>query len=64
MTVGPDHWMNLYPARRDDLINCVAMVKASKWEEEGWSNRANISEILHEYADFHAESRAVLGATR
>ena len=62
MTVGPDHWMNLYPARRDDLINCVAMVKASKWEEEGWSNRADISEILHEYADFHAESRAVLGA--
>jgi salicylate hydroxylase len=62
MTVGPDHWMNLYPARRDDLINCVAMVKTSKWEEEGWSNRADIAEILHEYADFHSESRAVLGA--
>ena len=62
MTVGPDHWMNLYPARRDDLINCVAMVKTSKWEEDGWSNRADISEILHEYADFHDESRAVLGA--
>jgi salicylate hydroxylase len=62
MTVGPDHWMNLYPARRDDLINCVAMVKTSKWEEDGWSNRADISEILHEYADFHIESRTVLGA--
>jgi len=62
MTVGPDHWMNLYPARRDDLINCVAMVKTSQWEEDGWSNAANIGEILHEYAGFHEESLAVLGA--
>ena len=60
MTVGPDHWINLYPARRKKLVNCVAMVKTADWQEEGWSNRADIAEILSEYAEFHDEVRAVL----
>lgn len=60
MTVGPDHWINLYPARHHDLVNCVAMVKTSAWEEEGWSNRADIAEILSEFAEFHDEVQAVL----
>jgi salicylate hydroxylase len=62
MTVGPDHWINLYPARRNEMVNCVAMVKTSVWEEEGWSNRADIAEILTEFAEFHDEVQAVLRA--
>jgi len=62
MTVGPDHWINLYPARRNEMVNCVAMVKTAEWEEEGWSNRADIAEILSEFAAFHDEIQAVLRA--
>ena len=62
MTVGPDHWINLYPARRNEMVNCVAMVKTSEWAEEGWSNHADIAEILNEFSDFHDEVQAVLRA--
>jgi len=62
MTVGPDHWINLYPARRNDLVNCVAMVRTSEWQEEGWSHHADIAEILSEFAEFHDEVQAALRA--
>jgi salicylate hydroxylase len=62
MTVGPDHWINLYPARRNELVNCVAMVRTAAWHEEGWSNRADISEILSEFEEFHDEVQTVLRA--
>jgi salicylate hydroxylase len=62
MTVGPDHWINLYPARRNEMVNCVAMVKTTEWAEEGWSNRADIAEILSEFKEFHDEVQTVLRA--
>ena len=60
MTVGPDHWINLYPARRNEMLNSVAIVKTSKWEAEGWVNHADIAEILDEFGEFHDEVQTVL----
>ena len=60
MNVGPDHWIIVYPARAGELFNCVAMVKTPEWQEDGWSNAADIGEILHEYNEFHEEVQVLL----
>jgi len=52
-----------YKVRQGDLYNFVAFTRRDEWTAEGWSERAQISEILAEFEDFAPEVQAILRAT-
>lgn len=52
-----------YKVRRGELYNFVAFTRRDQWEAESWSERADIAEVLEEFADFAPEVQAILRAT-
>ncbi|MCS6946307.1 MAG: FAD-dependent monooxygenase, partial [Steroidobacteraceae bacterium] len=56
--VGPGHLVNRYPVRNWQLLNFVAFAERCSWEEEGWSIRSTVDELLAEFEGWHP---AVLG---
>ena len=52
-----------YKVRRGELYNFVAFTQREQWEAEGWSERADLSEVLAEFSDFAPEVQAILKAT-
>ena len=63
MTMGPGRLLMRYPLRNRTLINFVALAHRSAWMEEGWSVRAELAELLAEFADFEPLSRQLLALT-
>ncbi|MDX2222231.1 MAG: FAD-dependent monooxygenase [Rhodospirillaceae bacterium] len=61
--VGNRHSMARYLIRDGTLVNYAAFAAKSGWEEEGWSVRSEVSELLDEFHDWHASIRDVLAAT-
>lgn len=51
-----------YPIRGTDLVNIVALSKAENWAEEGWSVRAEKSELQSHFADFAPYVQDLLAA--
>jgi salicylate hydroxylase len=62
MALGPRRMLMRYPLRGGKLINIVAIARRAAWTEEGWSVRAELSELLDEFRDFSAANRAILAA--
>lgn len=62
MTVGPRRMLMRYPLRGGSLVNIVAIARRDRWTEEGWSVRADQSELLDEFCDFEPQSRELLAA--
>lgn len=60
MTVGPRRLLMRYPLRRGALVNIVALARRDAWTEEGWSVRAELAELLAEFADFEPRTRELL----
>jgi salicylate hydroxylase len=60
MTVGPRRLLMRYPLRRGALVNVVALARREAWTEEGWSVRAELDELLAEFADFEPRTRELL----
>jgi len=60
MAVGPRRLLMRYPLRRGTLLNIVAIASRAAWTDEGWSVAAPVSELVREFADFDAQSRAIL----
>lgn len=60
MTVGPRRLLMRYPLRRGALVNIVALARRDAWTEEGWSVRAELPELLAEFADFEPHTRELL----
>lgn len=52
-----------YKVRQGTLYNFVAFTRRDEWEAESWSERAQIAEVLAEFADFAPEVQAILRAT-
>lgn len=55
MHLGPGRLFLSYPLRKNALMNVVAIARQPTWQEESWTARADISELLELYADFNEE---------
>jgi len=60
---GPRRTFSRYKVRQGTLVNYVAFAERDDWTEEGWSIRAEISEVMHEFSDFAPEVQQILAAT-
>jgi len=61
--VGNKHSMARYLVRDGTLINFAAFAEKSGWENESWSMRCELSELLAEFHDWHESFRVFLSAT-
>lgn len=61
--IGPQHLINRYPVRNWTQLNYVAFAERNGWEQEGWSIRAEVSEVMEEFRDWHPAVRGVIAAT-
>jgi len=59
---GRGHTFTRYKVRHGTLYNFVAFSRRDQWEVEGWSERAEISELLEEFSDFAPEVQAIMRA--
>lgn len=61
--IGPDRTFGWYRVRGGALINFVDTALRAGWAEEGWSIPADPAEVAEEFADWHADVRAIIAAT-
>jgi salicylate hydroxylase len=60
--VGPGRHVITYPVRRHQLLNFVGIVERSDWSSESWSQVGDKSELLRDFAGWHPDVQAVIGA--
>lgn len=61
--IGPQRLFMRYPVRSGTLINYAAFVELQGWEEESWSIRSTIPELLGHFEGWDPFVRAVIAAT-
>ena len=59
---GPRRHFVHYPVRRGEWLNCVCIVEQAGWTEESWRRTGTRSELLGEFADWHAELSGLIQA--
>jgi len=67
---GPEAWVHMapgrhlvsYPLRDGKSINLVAVQERADWTEEGWFHKDDPANLRRAFADFGAETQALLGA--
>jgi salicylate hydroxylase len=62
MYLGPGRLFLAYPLRKTALVNIVALVQQSAWQDEGWTTPAEIAELAEMYGDFADEVRTLINA--
>ena len=62
MYIGPNRMFLHYPLRKNRLMNVVAISRQPRWEQEGWTISAKVSELLELYQDFHPLVLGMIGA--
>lgn len=60
--VGPARTFVTYPIRHKGLVNIVAFAQAKQWIEEGWTVRAEVSEMVEAFDGYVDEVQALIGA--
>lgn len=60
VSFGGGRHLRRYLVRRGELVNFVAYARRDGWESEGWTIPASQAEFVAEFADFDAETRALL----
>jgi salicylate hydroxylase len=60
--VGPGAHVIHYPLRGTRLINFVGAVERTGWEVESWSERGTREECLRDFAGWHDDVQALIGA--
>jgi salicylate hydroxylase len=63
LTIGPGRSFLRYLIRRGDILNYVAFVNTTQWEQEGWSVACERSELEDHFRGAHADVQRVLEAT-
>ena len=53
--IGPGRMFLHYLLRKGSLANLVAIARQPRWQAEGWAIRAEVSELLELYEDFHPQ---------
>jgi len=61
--VGPRRLFMRYPVRAGTLLNYAAFVELAGWQEESWSIRSTIDELLAHFADWDPVVPAIIAAT-
>jgi len=61
--IGPGGHVVHYPLRRGELVNYVSVVERDDWRVESWSVQGTVEECLADYAGWHGDVRALIGAT-
>jgi salicylate hydroxylase len=51
--IGPGRVFVHFSLRKNSVVNIVANARQSRWEDEGWTIPAEVSELRELYADFH-----------
>lgn len=51
-----------YPLRRGELVNIVGVVEKAGWEVESWSARGRLEDFQADFAGWHADVQALIGA--
>ena len=60
VSFGQGRHLNRYLVRRGELLNFVAIARRDEWQAEGWTIPASLREFLAEYADFDADTQAII----
>jgi salicylate hydroxylase len=60
--IGPRRVFVNFSLRKNSVVNIVANVRQSRWEDEGWTIPAEISELRDLYADFHPNVLQLINA--
>jgi len=63
VAVGPGRTFTRYFVRKGKLINFAAVALKDDWQEEGWTIRSKVSELLDEFPGWHASMRGIMAAT-
>lgn len=63
LSTGPGRSFTRYLLRQGTLVNYVGLCERVDWHEEGWSIRADVDEVLGEYAGWYEDVRTIIGNT-
>ncbi len=63
MHIGPDRNVSHYTVRHGALYNYLGFAKVNTWEEEGWTIRAQVSQVLDVFKDFQPDIVNLIKAT-
>lgn len=55
MHLGPGRVLIHFALRKSSVMNVVAFARQPRWEDEGWTIPAEVSELLELYSDFHPD---------
>jgi salicylate hydroxylase len=62
--MGPTGLVVTYPMRGGELLNFVADVERSDWQNESWSEAGTIEECQRDFAPWHNDVHEIIGAIR
>jgi salicylate hydroxylase len=60
---GNNKMFGRYPVRHGTLINYVGMAKRTDIDEESWTAKADVEEVLAEFKDWHSDVVDIIKAT-
>ena len=63
LSTGPHRSFTRYLVRGGRWVNFVGLTERQDWREEGWSIRADVQEMLEEYADWYPDVRTIIRST-
>lgn len=63
LSTGPHRSFTRYLIRGGRLVNFVGLTERQDWREEGWSIRADVQEMLDEYAEWYPDVRTIIRST-
>jgi salicylate hydroxylase len=62
--LGPGHHFVQYPISGGRYMNFVAVAPADAWRIESWTATGEVADALREFAGWHPEVRAIIGAAQ
>ena len=60
--IGPGHHVVHYPLRRGTLMNFVGVVEGVDWQVESWTAQGTHAELHADFAGWHEDVHAMIGA--
>ena len=61
--MGPGKHFVCYYVRGGSLVNYVAVMETDQWQEESWTIKANLEEMMNDFSGWNAQVREVLAHT-
>ncbi|MDX1693401.1 MAG: FAD-dependent monooxygenase [Ketobacteraceae bacterium] len=63
LLMGPGAHVVYYYVRGGEAVNYVAVVETDQWQEESWTLKADVEEMLEDFVGWNAQTRDILAAT-